>query len=206
MAELGSAASVIAVIDLTAKVALLCFQYSKAVKNSKSDIERLLGELKGLITTLEGARHLLEGPNGTRLQTSQGLRDGLRGCSAQLSKLRTKLEEKLNAGAARKAMRNFGIRALKWPFESKDIDGIVGTLERYRDTLSAALTVDQAYVAASSPNFIGLTRSIGGMSLILAKSSFSPSSRLRKMPHSILMPTSMTHDVTPKPGSPSARR
>lgn len=71
MDSLGSAASVMAVIDLTAKVASLCVQYYKAVKSAKSDIERLLRELDGLSTTLEGARVLLGGPNRTELRTSR---------------------------------------------------------------------------------------------------------------------------------------
>jgi hypothetical protein len=142
MEVVGSAASIIAVIDLSAKVASLCFQYSAAVKNARSDVERLQGELERLRTTLQGAQRLLESPNGKRLQTSQGLWDGLNDCSSQLSQLRSRLEKKLNPGAARKAMSRIGLRALKWPFESKEIDSIINNLERYRDTLSAGLTVD----------------------------------------------------------------
>jgi len=148
MDGLGSAASVIAVIDLTAKVTSLCFQYFKEVKSAKSDIKRLCGELDTLKTTLHSTRQLFDGPNGAQLQTSQRLRDGLHGCSSQLIELQTKLETKLNAGTARKAMRKFGVRALKWPFENKDVGSIIRTLEGYRDMLSAALTIDLAYVAA----------------------------------------------------------
>ncbi len=95
-------------------------------------------------TTLQGAQRLLESPNSRRLQTSQCLQDGLLDCSSQLSQLRSRLEEKLNPGSARKAMSRFGFRALKWPFESKEIDSIISNLERYRDTLSAGLAVDGA--------------------------------------------------------------
>jgi hypothetical protein len=79
------------------------------------------------------------------------LRDGLDGCSSQLTELQTKLEKKLNPGAARRTMNRLGIPALKWPFESKAVNGIITILERYRDMLSAALTIDQTYVAAFSP-------------------------------------------------------
>lgn len=144
MEAVGSAASIIAVIELSAKVASLCLQYSSAVKNARSDVERLQGGLEGLKTTLQGAQRLLESPNGRRLQTSQCLQDGLLDCSSQLSQLRSRLEEKLNPGSARKAMSRFGFRALKWPFESKEIDSIISNLERYRDTLSAGLAVDGA--------------------------------------------------------------
>jgi hypothetical protein len=41
MEAVGSAASIIAVIELSAKVASLCFQYSSAGKNARSDVERL---------------------------------------------------------------------------------------------------------------------------------------------------------------------
>ncbi|RYP03189.1 hypothetical protein DL765_010574 [Monosporascus sp. GIB2] len=144
MEGLGAVASVIAVIQLSAKVASLCAEYCSAVKNAKSDIERLQGELGYLKTTLEGARQLLESPSGERLRTSQHLRDNLGGCSSRLTELETKLEKTLNAGGMQRAMRRFRLRTLEWPFQSKDIDGIIGTLERYRDTLSATLQIDQA--------------------------------------------------------------
>jgi len=137
-----AAASIIAVIDLSAKVASLCFQYYSAVKNAPSDVERLHGELEGLKTTLQGAQRLLESPDGKRLQTSQDLRNGLIDCSSQLTELRLRLEGKLNPGSTRKAMTRIGFRALKWPFESKEIDSIIKKLERYRDTLSVGLAVD----------------------------------------------------------------
>jgi hypothetical protein len=144
MEAVGSAASIITLIELSAKVASLCFQYSSAVKNARSDVERLQGELERLKTTLQDAQRLLESPSGKRLQTSQGLRNGLIDCSSQLRQLQSRLEKKFNPGSARKAMSRIGFRALKWPFESKEIDSIIKNLERYRDTLSAGLAVDGA--------------------------------------------------------------
>jgi len=41
MDGLSAGASVIAVIDISAKVATLCFQYSAAVKDAIKDIQRL---------------------------------------------------------------------------------------------------------------------------------------------------------------------
>ncbi|KAJ9136831.1 Pfs, NACHT and WD domain-containingprotein [Pleurostoma richardsiae] len=143
MAGLDTAASVIAVIELSAKVSLLCLEYYDAVKNAKSDIKRLCGELDRLKITIEGAQNLLESPNGARLSISQQLRDGLAGCFSQLTGLQTRLEQKLHPGTRQKLMRHFGRSALKWPFESKDVDKLVSTLERYRDTLAGALIIDQ---------------------------------------------------------------
>jgi hypothetical protein len=150
--DLGSAASVIAVIDLSAKVASLCFRYYSAVKNARADIERLQLELESLKTALEGARRLLEGPDSMRLQTSHAVRDGLCGCLSKLTELETKLEEKSNAGTTKRAMSAFGIRALKWPFETKEVNRIIAALGQCRDTLSTALTIDHTYVTVTLPN------------------------------------------------------
>ncbi|KAF9887949.1 hypothetical protein FE257_009471 [Aspergillus nanangensis] len=146
MEAVGSVANIIAVVELSAKVATLLLKYSKAVKNAKPDIERLLQQLEALGITLEGAKSLLSGPNAARLGNLQQLHEGLEGCSVQLKELDTKLGEKLSgrheSGAAR-VMGRFGIRALKWPLESPEVDKIVTSLHDYRDTVSAALTIDQ---------------------------------------------------------------
>lgn len=88
-------------------------------------------------------QQLIESPRGKRIQTSQGLWDGLTDCSSQLTQLRSQLEKKLNPGPARKAMSRIGLRALRWPFESKEIDSIKN-LERYQDALSVGLAVNGA--------------------------------------------------------------
>ncbi|GAB1318169.1 Vegetative incompatibility protein HET-E-1 [Madurella fahalii] len=144
MEGVGSAASVITVIELSAKVASLCIQYSSAVKNARSDIERFQGELERLKTTLHGVRELLESQNGKRLRTSQDMWDGLSDCFSQLTQLQLKLEKKRNHGSTRKVMSRFGFRALKWPFERKEVDSIIKNLEGYRDTLSVVLAIDGA--------------------------------------------------------------
>jgi hypothetical protein len=149
MDGLSAAANVIAVLDLTAKIATLLFQFSKEVKAAKSDIENFQGELDRLSITLEGGQELLESPNGAKLQTSQHLRTSLYGCSSHLTEIEAKLTKKLNAGGTR-MMSRFGLRFLKWPFESGEVNGIVRNLERYRDTLSATLTIDQTYVFSFS--------------------------------------------------------
>ena len=76
MASLEVAASIIAIVDVSAKVGSLCFQYCTDVKNAQDDIARVRKEADLLKTTVERIRPLLDGPNGTRLETSQSLRDG----------------------------------------------------------------------------------------------------------------------------------
>ncbi|KAM7211054.1 vegetative incompatibility protein HET-E-1 [Rhypophila decipiens] len=144
MEGLGTAASIIAVIELAAKVASLCLEYSSAVKNARADIERLRQHTSRLKITVEGAQKLLQGPHGARLETSQKLHETLNDTYSQLGDIATKLEAKLHSGRRAKAMRSLGLRALKWPFESKDVDKIIVNLQRDQASFSAALQIDQA--------------------------------------------------------------
>ncbi|KAF4979066.1 hypothetical protein FDECE_18120 [Fusarium decemcellulare] len=142
MDGLSVAANIIAVVELTAKVASLCVQYSTAVKNARSDIERLQRELNSLEAVLFRARSLAEGPHGAKLQAIQQLQGALDDASSQLLHLSARMEEKLANSKTRKAMSRFGIRALKWPFESSEIETIIRNLDRNRDALSTALIID----------------------------------------------------------------
>jgi phage host-nuclease inhibitor protein Gam len=87
MEGLGVAANVIAVIDLSAKVASLCFQYLTAVKDAKKDIERLQAEVGQVGDILREVQRLLHGPDGARLSASQTLCNSLKDCSLQLKEL-----------------------------------------------------------------------------------------------------------------------
>ena len=131
------AASVIAVINLSAKVAALCCRYSSNVKNAKDDISRLQDESTRLEKTLQHICQLLESPSGERLAASQSLRDAVQECTSELKRL----DEQLDPGKGRKPMSHFGLRALKWPLKSKDVDHIVMSLDRQRNTIVLVLEV-----------------------------------------------------------------
>ncbi|RDW75197.1 hypothetical protein BP6252_06339 [Coleophoma cylindrospora] len=139
MAEIGLAASVISVINLSAKVASWCSKYYADVKNAKDDIERLKGETQRLKETLELVQTLCDGPNGAKLQASQHLRDGVKAYEKYLSQLGTKLAPRTK----QKVMSRCGIRALRWPFRSNEVDGIIEKLGKCRDNISFDLQIDQ---------------------------------------------------------------
>jgi hypothetical protein len=140
MEGLSGTASVIAVVDLSAKVASLCFQYLVAVKDAKEYIKRLQGEVNSIKHVLGGVKQLLDGlDNKMRLLATQKLSDSLEDCFLQLEAVQKRLEP----GKARKAMSQFGVRALKWPFRSKEMEKIIHGLERHKQTFSSALQVDQ---------------------------------------------------------------
>lgn len=143
MAEaLGLGASVIAVIDLSVKVAARCSEYYTNVKNAREDIERVQKETKRSKEIAQQIQSLCDGPNGPKLLSSQSLRDGVNECEKQLARIEAKLEP----GTRNKLMRHYGGRALRWPFKSKEVDAILRQLGQCQGNISSSLQVDQMYV------------------------------------------------------------
>lgn len=142
MDGISGAASLIAVIEISAKIASLCFQYSVAVKDAKKDIDRLQRKVSDLKDILEGVKRLLDGQDSTPLSAAHKLVGSLKDCFLRLEELQAQLDP----GQTRKAMSRLGVRALKWPFTSKEIEKIVDGLERYEQTFILALQVDQTWV------------------------------------------------------------
>ncbi|KAF2030377.1 vegetative incompatibility protein HET-E-1, partial [Setomelanomma holmii] len=138
MDGLSGAASVIAVIDISAKIGSLCFQYSKAVKEAKDDIERVQRKVGDIERILKDIKKLLEGRHKARFSTTNRLFDSLSQCLQELKDLKVNLDP----GKTRKAMSRFGARALQWPFTSKQVDKIVSNLEGYEQTFVLALQLD----------------------------------------------------------------
>ncbi|KAF1829340.1 hypothetical protein BDW02DRAFT_169295, partial [Decorospora gaudefroyi] len=137
MDGLSGAASVIAVVDISAKVASLCYQYSVEVEHAKDDIERLRRKVNDTKNVLEKLQQLEQ--NNPQLSTTRNVVDSLKECYKQLQGLKGHLEP----GQGRKAMRRFGIRALKWPFTRKEVEKIVQDIESFQRTFSLALQADQ---------------------------------------------------------------
>ncbi|KAF4460558.1 vegetative incompatibility het-e-1 [Fusarium albosuccineum] len=141
MAEaLGVASSVIA--------------YSREVKNAKADIERLRKEVTDFQATAEQVRDLVKGPRGQELEASRQLDSAIQDGWSTLDELAQDLEP----STGRKAMSRFGIRALKWPFESKDIERTIQNLARCRGNILLALSVDQTAILQKVDHNIVLDR------------------------------------------------
>src|SRR5687767_10266649 len=106
MAEtLGTAASVIAVIEISAKIAGACLQYHKDVKRARDDIQRFVARINELKETCEAASRLLQGPDGSRLEASKKLLESIRTTHLQLSALYDKLE------TGQKPAKRFSLRS-----------------------------------------------------------------------------------------------
>ncbi|KAG8422905.1 hypothetical protein J3459_009932 [Metarhizium acridum] len=142
---LGVASSVIAVIEISGRVAAICFQYSKGVKDAKSEANRLLREVNNLGETTSSVQDLLDGPCETTLKTSSKLLDAIEEARIHLSKLK----DDLRPSSAQKAFRRLRVGALKWPLKSKDVEKVVKQLGRCGQNISLALQVDQTSILLS---------------------------------------------------------
>jgi hypothetical protein len=136
MDGLSGAASVIAVIDISAEITSLCIRYSLAVKDAKDDIERVERKVSDITHVLGKVKELLDGRHKARLSATHKLFASLEECLRELEDLKTKLKP----GKIRK---RFGVRALKWPFTSKQVEKIVSRLEGYEQAFALVLQVDQ---------------------------------------------------------------
>src|SRR4051794_12419507 len=119
MDGLSGAASVIAVIDISAKIFELCQTYVSAVKEARKDIQRLRDGVTSLQDVMTDVRDLAEDSSLTRRSVFSRLnqQDGpVQQCKRDLERLVVQLEP------GKVEMRRFGLRAFKWPFSSKDID------------------------------------------------------------------------------------
>ncbi|KAF2477438.1 uncharacterized protein BDR25DRAFT_364246 [Lindgomyces ingoldianus] len=109
MDSLSSAASVIAIIDISAKITLLYFKYSVAVKDAKKDIEcskRTIAHITGLVKKI---KQLSDGRDKARLSTTCGLSGSLKGYFQGLKEVK----EQLEPGECHKAMSRLGPGTLK---------------------------------------------------------------------------------------------
>ncbi|KAH6988809.1 hypothetical protein BKA56DRAFT_245826 [Ilyonectria sp. MPI-CAGE-AT-0026] len=139
MEVLGIAANVIAVVDISIKVASLCVQYARDVKMAAADIERLKIEVTNLQRVTEAVQGLLNNPSSAKLDESQRLENNLNHSRLLLETL----ELRLTPRTSRKAMSKIGLRALKWPFQRKEVDDLVETLRRQAETIDRTLQVEQ---------------------------------------------------------------
>ncbi|KAJ4053969.1 hypothetical protein NW763_007519 [Fusarium oxysporum] len=139
MEALGAAVNILSAIDLSAKVGLLCLEYAKAVKNAQTELAQLHREAVELEKALTDMQSLLEGADKEKLKSSQRLNGALKDSVMQLQML----EKRLHPSTSRKAMSRIGLRALKWPFESKEIDLFITNLRKNKDIILLTLQVDQ---------------------------------------------------------------
>ena len=139
MDGLSGAASVIAVIDISAKIFELCQTYVSAVKEARKDIQRLRDAVTSLQDVMTDVRDLAEDPSSSIRSAFSHLSQH-NGPVQQCERDLRGLEAQLDLGEGE--MRRFGLRALKWSFSSKDIDKRLQVINYHKSTFTLALTSD----------------------------------------------------------------
>jgi hypothetical protein len=143
MDGISTAANVIAVIELAGSIAKVCGKYIIAVKNARIDIERLAKEVNSLSHVLARLQELLDGPCAAKLPTSE-ISPMIQDCKCELLSLQQKLNYGLNEkDSARRAMVKLGLRSLRWPLRSKEVDVFVRSLESWKQLFNLSLQIDQ---------------------------------------------------------------
>jgi hypothetical protein len=138
MAGIGEAASIIAVIQITAQIYKLCSSYISEVKNAPKDVERLQSKTSSLHSVLEKIEQMLRGSKSARLTMSTSVLEPLKRCVTDLEELKAKLD----AGKRKKSMSRVGLRSLRWPFTRKEVEKAIKMLEGYTTTFNVALLAD----------------------------------------------------------------
>ncbi|KAL5606417.1 uncharacterized protein BROUX77_003610 [Berkeleyomyces rouxiae] len=144
MEGVGVAANLIAVINLSVKAGLLCFQYAKDVKNASVDIERLKAAVHNLKGVTEELQRLLRNPDPTTqdLRNSRKLDDTLQRGQSCLDELNRKLQPH----PGRKLLKKVRLSALKWPFKRGEVDRLISDLRLYNEVITQILQVHQTGV------------------------------------------------------------
>ncbi|KAI7771119.1 hypothetical protein LZL87_013446 [Fusarium oxysporum] len=136
---IGIAANIIAVVDLSAKVIGWCARYAQDVKHAKEDKARLSREVTRLHLELQNARDLLNGTQSLRLKASHAVFLATADSESQLRYLEKSLAFSQQSGKIR-------LDALKWPFQSKEVDVIAQALRRCTKAIHSALQIDQTSI------------------------------------------------------------
>lgn len=129
--------TILAVVTTSAAALTHLAHYYSDVKGARQDRERLFEEVRALHDVLENVQGLANGPNASKVPLLSSYIKA--SCSPDIEEL----EAKLNPGKGRRAMKKVGFRALKWPFDKKEVDKYINRLERHKSTISAALGIDQ---------------------------------------------------------------
>jgi hypothetical protein len=145
MEVLGSAASVIAVIQLTGSLVAICGGYIQKVKYARVDVTTLQQAAEGLQPMLQDIHRLLQNSNEKRLPTSSRLVSDITDALSDLQAHLQSLNGRLGSGIGKRSMSTFGLRAWKWPLERAEVDREVQKLKRYQDLIFSALAVDRTY-------------------------------------------------------------
>ncbi|KAL8725458.1 MAG: hypothetical protein Q9166_007352 [cf. Caloplaca sp. 2 TL-2023] len=131
------AGTAIAIGTLCAKVVSIIGKYYLDVKDAESTISYLAKEIQDVGNVMQRVHELLN--NSSKLPVSASLETTIKQALSDMELL----ENKLDPGKGAKAMKRFGKRALKWPFNKAETEGWIDRFQRLKTTVNLALNTDQ---------------------------------------------------------------
>jgi hypothetical protein len=145
MDGLSVVASLIAVAQISGSVVSLCYEYRNGLQTASKDMKRLVMEVKSLRDLLENLVGLVDQDQPTQklLEAVEKLtqKDGVvNDCKTMLEDLEARLRPV-------EGWRKVGQR-LVWPFKEQDVMKSVVSIERFKTTISLAISIDQTRVRA----------------------------------------------------------
>ena len=145
MEVVGAVASVITVIQVTARVVSVCYNYQSGIRHYPKDIVKITHELQSLRNVLERLADLAQSEDDSisvalpALDSLNGSDGPLEICEGELKQLEAKL------APARGRFKQIG-RTIMWPLTEKDVQKTLAILARQRGLFQLALTADQTTI------------------------------------------------------------
>ncbi|KAF4634189.1 hypothetical protein G7Y89_g3916 [Cudoniella acicularis] len=127
------------------------YHYYEGVRDARDDIKKLYNSITSLRAILSSIHHILNREIGQSLfdETLLANPSGpLRQAELELHKLQLKLKV---LAKGQKSLDK-AVQSLIWPFKEKDIEKAVGTIERYKSSLTLELQVEHLHLAAKHFN------------------------------------------------------
>ncbi|KAL9948597.1 hypothetical protein ACHAQF_006016 [Verticillium nonalfalfae] len=151
MAEvLGLPVSIIAIVDLSAKLASHCKFYVENVKDARADFRKLLIEITSVGNAVDILKFLIEyDPDfeSDQLLSLSGESGSIAGCLDALTKLEAMLppSEDIDSGnscpSMKSRMKNIATR-LAWPLKKTRAMGLLDDIMRHKATIKLAMIGD----------------------------------------------------------------
>lgn len=146
MDGLSAAATIIALLEVTAKLIGVCWKY-KGVKGAARTAKRLLDQLKGLESLLMRVDELLDGIEPQSASCHAALVEWT--TSERLKTFKTALDQlmlKLEPSHGWRAARD----AIIFPLQQQELEEMLRAIERMKSALGLAISVDQTWVQAQA--------------------------------------------------------
>ncbi|KAG4437222.1 hypothetical protein IFR05_007311 [Cadophora sp. M221] len=164
MDPLSVTGTLIAVLQVTAKVISICYDYRQGVSSASREVLQISSSLNSLKDVLESLLSLIENSKSdtstSKLATVELLaKEGgtLESCQEELLRLKRKLEPETGWRKIRKS--------LVWPLKETEVRKALDELERSKSMMLLALSADQASLS------LAIQEQVGGLTEMFQKHS-----------------------------------